>query len=176
MQFIDTSISAVKIVKPNKTADDRGYFSRAFCAREFAEAGLMDLFVQCNMSGSTRAGTLRGIHYQTGSHAEAKFVRCVKGAVFDVAVDLDPDSPTYLEYVGVELSEGNAWGLYVPPTCAHAYQTLEDDSVVYYHVSAFYTPDAERGLRHDDPRLAIDWPMAVAEMSDKDRDWPLLEE
>jgi len=175
MRFVDTEIPGVTLIQPDKFSDDRGFFCRAFCADEFAQHGLINTFAQCNLSETKRQGTVRGIHYQIGSDAEAKFIRCMRGAIFDVAVDIDPESPSYLKYVGIELTADNAWGLYLPPTCAHAFQSLADNSVAYYQVSNKYAPQSEAGLRFDDPALNISWPVPVSDLSEKDRNWPLLE-
>ncbi len=176
MQFISTDIEGVCIVEPRLLQDERGYFTRAFCAEEFRAAGLPAEFVQCNLSMSHNKGTLRGIHYQQPPAAEAKFVRCVQGAIYDVAVDLRETSPTYLQHVGVELSAANGLALFIPDYCAHGYQTLTDNAMVYYHVSAPYTPECEAGMRFDDPALDITWPLQARDVSAKDTQWPLLED
>lgn len=174
MQFEEAEIDGVFIVAEQAFEDARGSFARAFCKDTFAQMGLASDMVQCNLSSNPQSGTLRGIHFQAPPVAEAKFVRCVRGAIFDVAVDLRKDSPTYLRSVGVELTQDNGKSLYIPAYCAHGYQTLSDNSTVYYHVSAPYTPGAEGGLRYDDPALAIPWPLPVAAISIKDQQWALL--
>jgi len=158
-------------------ADERGFFARAFCAREFAEHGLVERFVQANLSHNPHQGTLRGLHFQRSPHAEAKLVRCTRGVLFDIVVDLRAGSPTYAHWAGAELSADNRRALYVPEGCAHGFQTLSDDTEAFYLVSAFYTPDVEAGLRWDDPRLAIDWPIRPPRLiSPKDAAWPTLDE
>jgi dTDP-4-dehydrorhamnose 3,5-epimerase len=157
-------------------ADERGFFARTFCAQEFREAGLSPVVEQCNMSFNHRAGTLRGMHYQSDPAPEAKLVRCTRGAILDVIVDVRPESDTYLQHFAVELTADNRRALYVPPLCAHGYQTLCDHTEVVYQVSAAYAPGTERGLRYDDPDMGIHWPLAVASLSDKDAGWPLLSE
>lgn len=154
--------------------DERGMFARTFCAQEFAAAGLATEFVQANISTNARAGTVRGLHFQRAPHAEVKLVRCVKGALYDVIVDMREGSQTYLRWFGAELSDDNGLMMYVPKGFAHGYQALTDGATAFYMVSAFYAPQAEGGLRYDDPRLAIAWPRAVCDISDKDAQWPLL--
>jgi len=154
--------------------DERGFFARTFDRQEFTEAGLLPVVEQANLSYNHTAGMVRGMHYQVGPALEAKLVRCTRGAIVDVAVDVRPGSPTYLQHVSVELTADDRRALYVPPLFAHGYQTLQDGSEVSYHVSAPYTPSAERGLRHDDPALGIAWPLPVSGISDKDLRWPLL--
>jgi dTDP-4-dehydrorhamnose 3,5-epimerase len=163
------------IIAPDKKQDDRGFFARAFCEKEFAEHGLAPRMVQTNLSFNTEQGTLRGLHFQRAPHREAKLVRCTRGALYDVIVDIRPASPAYGEWMGVELSADTHRMLYVPEGFAHGFLTLEDDTEVTYQVSAFYTPGAEGGLRHDDPALAIDWPAAVRVISAKDRSWPAFQ-
>ena len=154
--------------------DERGLFARAFCAREFAAQGLETSYVQANISTNARAGTVRGLHFQRAPHAEVKLVRCVKGAIYDVIVDMREGSQTYRRSFGAELSDENGLMMYVPKGFAHGYQALADSASVFYMVSAFYAPQAEGGLRFDDPKLAIKWPRAVSDVSDKDARWPLL--
>lgn len=154
--------------------DTRGYFARAFCAREFEAHGLETTFVQANLSRNVRAGLVRGMHFQRGADAEVKVVRCVVGAIYDVIVDNRPDSPTYLKWFGAELSEQNGLAMYVPRGFAHGYQSLTDGAMAYYMVSAYYAPGSEGGLRHDDPSLRITWPVPVTDVSEKDARWPLL--
>lgn len=175
MKFIETEIADAYVIEPELLSDDRGFFARTFCAREFEEHGLKPVTAQSNLSFNHVAGTLRGMHYQLPPAAEAKLVRCTRGAIYDVIVDLRPDSPTYLAHVGVELSEDNRNALYVPELFGHGYQALTDGAEVVYQVSEFYTPGQERGLRYDDPALGIDWPLPVTVISDKDRSWPAFE-
>lgn len=175
MKFTPTAIEGVVIVEPQPHADERGFFARTFCAREFGAAGLSPVVAQANVSFNHRAGTLRGLHYQRPPAQEAKLVRCTRGSVFDVAVDLRPGSPTYLRHVGVVLDADARNALYVPEGCAHGYLTLEDGCEVTYQVSEFYTPGVEAGLRWDDPTLGIDWPREVRVVSPKDAGLPLLD-
>ena len=175
MRFEETPLAGAFVIELEPHADDRGFFARAYCAREFEEHGLEPRVVQANLSYNRSKGTLRGMHYQAPPAGEAKLVRCIRGAIHDVIVDLRPDSPTYLQHVGVDLTAENRRALFVPALFAHGFQTLEDEVEVFYQVSEFYTPGAERGLRHDDPALGISWPLEVSEISDKDRSWDLLE-
>lgn len=156
--------------------DDRGLFARAFCSDEFARHGLCCTFVQANLSLNRIAGTVRGMHFQNPPHAEVKLVRCVKGAVYDVIVDMRPTSPTYLRWFGAELSDANGRMMYVPQGFAHGYQALSAVATVFYLVSASYSPDSEGGIRHDDPRVRVVWPLPIASISAKDSSWPLLTE
>ena len=176
MRLVPTAIEGPTVIELDLLSDDRGFFARTFDRATFAEAGLEPLVEQANLSFNHRAGTLRGMHLQVAPAPEAKLVRCTRGAVLDVIVDLRPDSPTYLQHVAVALSADNHRALYVPELFAHGYQTLTDDAEVMYHVSEFYTPGYERGLRYNDPRLAIDWPLPVQKISEKDAAWPLLQE
>ena len=148
---------------------------RAWCAREFAEQGINFAPVQANMGFSLSQGTLRGMHYQIEPALEAKLVRCTRGSMFDVVLDVRPESPTYKKWFAVELSADNARMLYLPEGCAHGYQTLEDNTEMHYMASAVYTPSAARGARFDDPAFHIQWPLAVTAMSDQDRGWPLIQ-
>ena len=173
--FTPTDIEGVVVVGPELHADARGFFARTFCAREFEAAGLRPLVAQANVSFNHRIGTLRGLHFQRPPAAEAKLVRCTRGRVFDVAVDLRPGSSSYLRHVGVVLDAEERNALYVPEGCAHGYLTLEDACEVAYQVSEFYTPGVERGLHWDDPALGIAWPGEVRVISEKDAAWPYLE-
>lgn len=175
MIFEATKLSGAFIIRLEERSDDRGFFARTFCQNEFREHGLNPLVAQCNLSFNYQQGTLRGMHYQLPPAAEAKFIRCIRGAIFDVIVDLRPDSDTYLQHVGVELSADNRVALYVPELFAHGYQALTDGAEVMYQVSEFYTPGQERGLRYDDPALGITWPQDVTVMSDKDASWQALD-
>jgi dTDP-4-dehydrorhamnose 3,5-epimerase len=172
MIFTKTALPGATLVDVERREDARGYFGRTYCEHEFEANGLPTRMVQTNMSLTRRAGTLRGMHFQAAPHAEDKLVRCVRGAIWDAIVDIRPDSPTYCQWIGVELSEANGRMLLVPEGFAHGFVTLTDDAAVTYQVSAFYTPSAERGARHDDPAFAIAWPVPVLDMSDKDRSWP----
>jgi len=175
MIFTQTPLAGAYVIDLERRGDDRGFFARTFCAREFAEHGLAETFVQGNMSLSAQSGTLRGLHYQHAPAEETKLMRCVQGAMWDVIVDMREASPTYRESFGCELSPENGRALYVPKGFAHGFQTLRPDTVAFYMVDEFYTPGVEDGLRHDDPALGIDWPVEVSEISDKDRAWPLLD-
>ncbi len=172
MKFVETPLAGAYVVEVERRGDDRGYFARAWCETEFAELGLANRFVQVNMSGSVEAGTLRGFHYQVTPHSEDKFVRCIAGSVFDVAIDMRPESDTYKQWFGVELTADNKKAFFVPAGFAHGYQTLEPDTELMYQVSAFYAPDAERGLRWDDPTFDVEWPIDEPILSDKDKVWP----
>jgi len=173
MKFTETSVSGAYLVEPEPRGDDRGFFARLWCQDEFAAHGLTAEFVQCNDSFSVRRGTLRGLHYQIAPYAEVKLVRCVRGSVFDVLVDLRPDSPTFKRWFGAELTSKNRQMLYVPEGCAHGYLTLQDESEVVYPVTRPYRPEAERGIRWNDPQFGISWPDAGSlTMSPKDERWP----
>src|SRR4029077_3196475 len=154
----------------------RGFFARAFCQREFKAHGLNPTIAQANIASNIREGTLRGMHFQFPPAAESKLVRCTRGAILDIIVDLRPESPTYLEHISVELNEDNMTALYVPERFAHGYQALRDNTDTSYQVGEFYTPSAESGLRHDDPGLGLKWPLPVSVMSPKDRAFRPLRE
>lgn len=173
MTFEEVPIAGAWLITLAPRVDERGHFARVWDDDLFAARGLTTRFVQCNTNYSARAGTLRGLHYQAAPHGEIKLVRCIRGAVFDVIVDMRPESPTYLTWYGVELSEDNVRMLYVPDGCAHGFQTLRDQSEVMYPVSAPYTPSAELGVRWDDPAIGVEWPAAAERLlSPKDRAWP----
>ena len=174
MRFIGTKLEGACIVEPEPHKDSRGLFARTFCAHEFREQGLAEAFVQCNTSWNTHKGTVRGLHYQVSPSCETKLVRCTAGAIWDVIVDLRPGSPTYLQHVGIELSARNRRALYIPEMFAHGFQTLEDGTEVFYQMSEFYTPELAKGLRYDDPKLGIRWPLPVTCISDRDEKWALL--
>ncbi|WP_070885279.1 dTDP-4-dehydrorhamnose 3,5-epimerase [Pseudomonas sp. D1-3] len=174
MIFHPTTLNDAWLIELELRGDERGYFARTFCAEEFERHGLINRFVQQNTSRSQRRGTLRGLHYQMQPYGEAKLVRCTRGAILDVIVDLREDSSTYLQHQAFELTADNHRQLYVPPGFAHSFQTLSDDVEVSYLVSTPYTPSAERGLRYNDARLGIDWPLAVTTLSEKDAAWPLI--
>jgi dTDP-4-dehydrorhamnose 3,5-epimerase len=176
MIFTETALPGAFIVDLDPRGDARGFFARAFCAREFEERGLKSTVAQGNISFNYRKGTVRGLHFQAPPAAETKFVRCTRGAILDVIVDLRPESATYLRHIAVELTADNRRGLYVPERFAHGYQVLEDGTETTYQVGTFYTPSAEGGVRYSDPRLAIEWPLPVTDLSDKDRTWPLLDD
>lgn len=176
MRFTSTTLHGVTMVELDERVDDRGFFARSYCPEEFAAAGITHVVAQENVSFNHRAGTCRGIHFQTPPHAEAKLVRCTAGAVFDVAVDLRPESPTFGAWFGAELTASNRRALYVPPRCGHAYLTLVDDTEVTYQVSAAYAPGSEGGLPPTDPTLSIEWPFVPMVLSDKDRAWAPFDE
>jgi dTDP-4-dehydrorhamnose 3,5-epimerase len=175
MRFTETKITGAKVIDPSPHHDERGRFFRAWCAREFAEHGLEFLPVQANMGFGVKRGTVRGMHFQEAPAIEAKLVRCTRGAIFDVVLDLRPESPSYRKWYGVELSAENGQMLYLPGNCAHGYQTLEECTEIYYMTSAFYTPSAVRGVRFDDPAFGIQWPLVATVVSEQDRNWPLVE-
>ncbi|HEX8243788.1 MAG TPA: dTDP-4-dehydrorhamnose 3,5-epimerase, partial [Longimicrobium sp.] len=160
MIFTATELAGAWIVDPERLEDERGFFARTFDAGEFARRGLRSAFPQCSVSFNARAGTLRGMHFQAEPHAEAKLVRCTAGAVYDVIVDLRPESPTRLRWIGVELSAANRRALYVPEGCAHGFQTLADASEVFYQISVPYAAESARGVRWNDPAFGITWPAA----------------
>lgn len=175
MIFTETALAGAVIVDVEPHRDSRGFFARTYCAREFAEHGLDPAIAQCSISHNMRRDTLRGMHFQHAPHAEAKLVRCTRGAIHDVIVDLRPGSSTRGRWIGVDLTAANRRALYVPRGFAHGFQTLEDDTEVAYQISEFYAPGFDGGLRWDDPRLAIDWPPADGRIiSDKDLALPLL--
>jgi len=169
-----THIEGVAIIDLELKSDDRGFFARAFDREQFIDAGLNPAAEQCNISFNHKAGTLRGMHYQLEWAPETKLIRCTRGGIVDIIVDMRPDSPTYLEHVSVELTAENRRALYVPAMFAHGYQTLVDDTEVTYQVSGAYTPAAERGQRYDDPALGLEWPLEVSVISQKDASWALL--
>jgi len=174
MRFTETSIVGARVIDPTPHQDDRGRFMRAWCSKEFAENRINFLPVQANMGLSVRMGTVRGMHFQEAPALEAKLVRCTSGAIFDIVLDLRPGSPSYGKWYGAELSAENGRMLYVPEHCAHGYQTLEEDTEMYYMASAFYNSNAARGVRFDDPAFGIQWPLAVTAVSEQDRNWPLV--
>ena len=174
MHFTETAIAGAWVIDPSPHQDHRGRFLRAWCAREFSEHGVDFVPVQANLAFSIVKGTIRGMHLQVAPAIEAKLVRCTRGAVYDVVLDLRPGSATYRQWRGVELSAANGRMLYVPENCAHGCQSLEDTTDIYYMASEFFTPDAARGVRFDDPAFAIRWPLAPTLVSDQDRRWPLV--
>lgn len=176
MHFTPCLLPEVYLVGLEPRGDDRGFFARAFCAREFGAHGLETAYVQANLALNRNAGLIRGMHFQRHPHSEVKLVRCVVGSIFDVVVDLRPDSPTFLRWYGAELSQQNGLMMHVPRGCAHGYQSLEAGSMVHYLVSEFYTPNSENGVRYDDPSLRIRWPHTVADVSPKDLSWPLIKD
>jgi dTDP-4-dehydrorhamnose 3,5-epimerase len=175
MIFTKTALKDALIIDLEEKPDSRGFFARSFCAKEFEAHGLKPIVAQTNLSYNHKKGTLRGMHYQISPATETKLIRCTQGAIYDVIIDMRPESPTYLSHIGVELTAENRRALYVPEMFAHGYQALTDGAEVIYQVGEFYTPGYERGLRYDDPLLEISWPLSVSEISEKDRNWPLLE-
>lgn len=173
MRFEEQRVPGCYLVSLEPVEDDRGFFARVFSAEEFTRAGLIAGVEQINLAHSELAGTTRGIHWQTSPHEEAKLIRCVRGAVFDVCVDVRPGSETWGLWTGIELSADNRLAFYVPPGCGNGYQTLETGSEVLYSTSAPYSPEAERGARWNDPAFAIEWPISTGiTLSDKDQSWP----
>ena len=176
MIFEETKLKGAWIISPKLICDERGFFARVVCENEFKEHGLPNYWAQQNISFNHKKGTLRGLHYQKDDAAEIKLIRCTAGAIYDVIVDLRKDSPTYLKWIGVELSAENHKMLYVPKNFAHSYITLTDNAEIFYLVSEFYTPGAENGLRYDDPSINIDWPIKPEVISDKDKNWAYINE
>ena len=174
MRFTETSLHGAIIVDPTPHEDARGRFMRAWCAHEFSDHGIEFNPVQANMGFSVTKGTIRGMHFQEAPALEAKLVRCTRGSMFDVVLDLRPNSKTYGQWYGTELTAENGRMLFVPELCAHGYQTLEENTEVHYMTSAFYTPSAARGARFDDPFFAIKWPLTPTVVSEQDRNWPLV--
>ncbi len=172
MIFQPSPLAGAYIIDLQPIEDHRGFFARAWCQQEFQQHGLESRLVQCNLSYNQTSGTVRGMHYQIAPHKETKVVRCVRGRIFDVIIDLRRDSPTYLHWFGIELSAENRRMLYVPEGFAHGYQTLEPDTEVFYQVSEFYHPGSEQGIRWDDPAIAVDWPLEPTVISEKDKNYP----
>jgi dTDP-4-dehydrorhamnose 3,5-epimerase len=170
--FRETSLAGSYIIDLEPRRDERGFFARAWCARELAELGLETRVVQCDLSRTTRRGTLRGLHYQHPPHAEVKIVRCIAGAVYDVIVDLRRGSPTYMQHIAAELSAENHRALYVPAGFAHGFQALTDDVELFYQMSEYYAPTAGGGVRWDDRAFGIGWPIADPYMNERDRTYP----
>jgi len=170
--FAETAVAGVWTIAPERIEDHRGFFARTWCEGEFATRALVDRWVQCSISFNTRRGTLRGLHYQRAPHGETKLVRCTAGAVFDVVVDLRPESSTYLKHVAVELSASSRLMLYVPEGCAHGFQTLTDGTELFYQISVPYSAEHAAGVRWDDPAFGISWPNPDPVMSDRDRQYP----
>jgi dTDP-4-dehydrorhamnose 3,5-epimerase len=172
MLFTETSLKDVYIVDLVRHEDMRGFFGRAWCQQEFAEQGLNSQLVQCNISFNKKRGTLRGMHYQMPPHEEAKLVRCTRGAMYDVALDLRSHSPTFKNWLAVELTSENRRALYIPGGFAHGFQTLTDDTEVFYQMSEFYFPEAAQGIRWNDSAFQIDWPIVAPIISEKDSTYP----
>lgn len=172
MKFHQTTLKDAMLIDLERRGDDRGFFARTFCVDEFAANGLPTEFVQQNTSYSANKGTLRGMHFQRAPHGEDKLIRCLRGAIVDIIIDLRPDSPTFKKWEAFELNDENKRQLLVPKGFAHGFQTVSDNVEVTYLVSAKYTPSAEGGVRWNDPAFAITWPLAPTDMSDKDKTWP----
>lgn len=174
MHFHETKLSGAYVIEPERISDERGFFARTWCRDELAAHGLSSALAQCNISFNQHAGTLRGLHYQAAPFGEIKIVRCTMGAIYDVIVDLRPGSPTFTQYVGIELSARNRLMLYIPEGFAHGFQSLADESEVAYQMSQVYAPGYARGVRYDDPALGIVWPRAVSVISERDQLLPTL--
>jgi dTDP-4-dehydrorhamnose 3,5-epimerase len=172
VRFVPTTLGGAYVIEQERRADERGFFARTWCAQEFAAHGLEPGLAQCSVSFNHRRGTLRGMHYQAPPFAEVKLLRCTRGAVFDVAVDLRPDSPTFRKWVGVELTADDGRALYVPRGFAHGFYSLVDSTEVAYQISTEYRPDAARGVRWNDPLLGVAWPGPVEVIAPRDRDYP----
>jgi len=175
MIFTETALKGAFTLDLERREDTRGFFARAFCQKEFEAHGLNPLIAQANVAYNHSKGTIRGMHFQSLPAAETKLVRCTRGAILDIIVDLRPESPTYLKHIAVELTAKNGRALYVPQRFAHGYQVLEPETDTSYLVSEFYSPPNDRALRYDDPMLGLKWPLPVTVISDKDRNAPLLE-
>jgi len=172
MIFTETKLKGAYVIDLQKLEDERGFFARSFCRREFDAHGLNPNVIQCNVSFNAKKGTMRGMHYQAKPFEEAKLVRCTMGSIYDVIVDLRPDSPSFKDFIGLELSPHNRLALYVPEGFAHGFLTLKDNAEVFYQMSEFYVPDASRGFRYNDPMFVIPWPREVQVISDRDRTYP----
>ena len=175
MTFHESKLAGAFAIYLEPIPDERGFFARAWCQRDFEAHGLNARLAQCNVSFNTRRGTLRGIHYQAAPYAEAKLVRCTRGAIYDVVVDLRQDSPTFKEWIAVVLTAANRHMVYVPEGCGHGFLTLEDETEVFYQVSQFYHADSARGVRWDDPAFCITWPEKVEVIAERDRTYPNFE-
>ncbi len=175
MIFTETKLKGAFVIDIERREDSRGFFARAFCQHEFEANGLQPIIAQANLAFNRKKGTMRGMHFQFPPAPETKLVRCTRGAILDIIVDLRPESPTYLQNIAVELSEDNYRAIYVPARFAHGYQALRDDTETSYQVGEFYTPGCEGGLLHDDPRLRLEWPLPVSVISDKDTMWKRLD-
>jgi dTDP-4-dehydrorhamnose 3,5-epimerase len=176
MIFRETPLAGAWVLEPERLADERGFFARTYCRRDFEKRGLDPAIAQCSVSFNHRRGTLRGLHFQAAPHEEIKLVRVTRGAVWDVIVDLRPESPTYARHFSIVLSAEDRTELYIPQGMAHGFQTLEDGTEVFYQISEVYAPESARGYRWDDPTFAIPWPEAVTVISEKDRNLPLFKE
>lgn len=171
MKFIETILKGAFVIEPELIEDERGFFARAFCRREFEAHGLNPNLVQCSMSFNRQRGTLRGMHYQVPPYAECKLVRCTRGAIYDVIVDLRPNSPTFRRWVAVDLTTENRRILYVPQDFAHGFQTLTDNTEVFYQISEYYAPECSKGARWNDPAFQIRWPLETLIISTRDQSY-----
>ena len=169
-----TPLQGVFRIEPDRHEDERGWFARTFCAREFADMGMVATFAQCSISFNAKRGAVRGLHYQASPCPEAKLVRCVQGALFDVAVDIRPDSPSFGQWASAELTAKNGHMLYIPEGYAHGFQTVAANTEILYQISTEYRPELSRGIRWNDPDVGIDWPLSDATLSDRDRTLPYL--
>ena len=174
MIFRETQLHGAFIIDPERREDERGFFARTFCSREFAAHNLDQTFVQCNVSFNLRKGTLRGMHFQSAPYEETKLVRCTRGSLYDVIIDLRRDSPTFKRYVAVTLSVENGRMLYIPKGFAHGFQTLEDNTEVFYQMGEYYAPEHQKGVRWDDQAFRIDWPAGDKIIIERDRTYPLF--
>lgn len=174
MIFNKTPLSGALVIDLDRKYDERGFFARSWSEDEFRQHGLNPRIVQCSVSFNEKRGTLRGMHYQEEPHGETKLVRCTSGAIYDAVVDLRRDSPTYLQWFGVELSADNRRMLYIPKSFAHGFVTLADGAEVFYQMGDDYHPDAARGVRWNDPKVGIDWPLRPTVINQRDAEWPLI--
>lgn len=172
MEFTKTPIEGAYLIDIRRIGDERGFFGRLWCEKEMADMGLATHICQSNIGVSTQAGTLRGLHFQKAPHQEVKIIRCPRGAIYDVIVDLRPDSPTFKQWFAAELTAANGRMLYIPEGCATGYQTLVDDTEINYHTTEFYHPESAHGVRYDDPAFGIEWPLPVTSISENDVNWP----
>jgi len=172
MIFMETTLKGAFLIEPERRSDERGFFARTWCQHEFAVEGLPTAWVQCNISFNRQRGTLRGMHYQAAPHAEAKLVRCTMGAIYDVIIDLRPDSPTFRQWLAGELTSDNRLMLFIPQGLAHGFQTLADETEVFYQMSQFYAPEHMQGVRWDDPAFKISWPVERRIISERDQKFP----
>lgn len=176
MIFYETKLKGAYVIEIEPKEDERGFFARTFCQKEFQHYGLKPMIAQTNLAFNNKKGTLRGMHFQYPPAAETKLVRCIRGAILDIIVDLRPESETYLQHISVELNEDNYLSLYVPERFAHGYQVLQDNTETSYQVGEFYTPDTEGGLMYNDPDLGLEWPLPISVISDKDQKFRLLKD
>jgi len=175
MNFIETKLPGAYIIELDKVGDERGFFSRVWCRKTMEEQGLNTNIAQINTSYNAHKGTLRGLHYQQAPYEEVKIVQCIRGSIYDVIVDIRPESPTYKQWFGIQLDEDCGKLLYSPEGFAHGYQTVKNNSAIIYPTSEFYTPESERGIKWDDPAIGIKWPLVPGSMSEKDLSWLPLE-